>query len=211
MMFIQARDSVPLKSDFKPAVKVLSRKPPPQVAPQDDGATPRMAGLSLEDDDPDSEEEARKKSEASFAERQAKAQREREEKQRKYEEVRERLFGSPTSSSTEDSQPRPSRAKGGGRADRSHQATPSANDSPARRGAAGKQLFDPNYTAKPNSVYVQKREAASASPIGRSRPSTPADEQPIRAPRGPDGSGRGGAGFALRGGRGGGSHLTSQP
>lgn len=194
MHFLEAQD-VPLKSAFKPGVTVLSRKPPPKLLSRD-GATSGMAGLRL-DDDEDSEEEARKKNEQAFAERQAKAQREREEKQRKYKEVREKLFGaSPSDENQRRASPtRPSRGKGKGRGGRDSQPSSGNDQSPARGGNQRKQLYDPEYTVKPNSTYIQKREATD------NRPETPNQNQPIREPRGPNVSGRGGNGFAPRGNR----------
>ena len=71
---------MPLTSDFKPAMKVLSRKPPPGKV----GDPSRALGdLSVADEE-DSEEEERRRKAESLAERQARAQKEREEKQRRY-------------------------------------------------------------------------------------------------------------------------------
>jgi len=207
-MFLEARKDVPLKSDFKPAMKVLSRKPPPKVV----NATSAMANASL-DDDPDSEEEGRRKAEAEFAERQARAQQEREEKQRKYQEVRERLFGSTGAAAGEDhsrsslandgGSRNSSRGKGRvkGRTDGEASATPPTQHekSPARPNRVNRQLFDPGYSAKPNSTHLMKRD------VGGSGSSTPAEERAVREPKGPDSSGRGGFGFAPRGNRTGGS------
>ena len=197
-LWLDARDDAPRKSDFKPTVKLLSRKPPPKIASPDPSTG--IANMSLADDE-DSEEEERKRATEDFAERQARAQREREEKQRKYQEVRERLFGSSTPSNGE-AQSRASsangrnssRGKGRGRGHREGQGTSSGDQSPARPQTQRKELYDPGYSVKPNSVYIQKRDVkASPGPV------TPADEQPVRAPRGPDGSGRGGHGFGPRG------------
>ncbi|KAF2189672.1 hypothetical protein K469DRAFT_747704 [Zopfia rhizophila CBS 207.26] len=196
MLFLEARDNVPLKSTFKPNVKVLSRKPPLQVLSRD-GTTSGIAGLNLEDED-DSKEERRKKAEESFAERQARAQREREEKERRYAEAREKLFGSPASNS-EDSRGRASpnrhtRGKGRGRGGRDSQPRSSNEQSPAGPEISKGQLYDPSYSPKPNSVYIQKKESSV------SRPGTPNEQQqPIREPRGPQVIGRGGNGFAPRG------------
>ncbi|OJD38642.1 uncharacterized protein BKCO1_4000133 [Diplodia corticola] len=196
-LFLQARPDAPLKNDVKAPVKVLSRKPPPKI-------------LSRGEDDEDSEEEeARKKAEREFAERQARAQQEREEKQRRYAEVRERLFGSSTSDGSQERSASPRgnggkqfRGKGRGSkgADRGDSdANSSADQSPARGQATPKRhLYDPGYSAKPNSSYVQRQQDGSS----RSRSGTPGVDQPIRAPRGPDGGGRAGFGFAPRGGRG---------
>ncbi|KAF2739941.1 hypothetical protein EJ04DRAFT_261160 [Polyplosphaeria fusca] len=192
MMFLESRNSAPIKSDFKPNVMLLSRKPPAQ-------ATPDMAGLKLQDDE-DSEEERRKQNEASFAERQARAQRERAEKERRYAEAREKLFGSqPPSDEGRASPNRRGKGRGRGGRDRDSQPRLSNEQSPARPPPSGKQLFDPTYSPKPGSLYIQKKES------GNSRPTTPnGPQQPIREPRGPQAIGRGGRGFVPRGG-----HSTS--
>ena len=199
-LWLDMKEDAAAKSEFKPKVKLLSRKPPPKVASPDISGNP-----SIKDDD-DSEDEEGKKAAESFAERQARAQREREEKQRKYQEVRERLFGSPTPSdgnpqsraSSANGNPsgrNSSRGKGRSRGQREGQGTSSNDQSPARPPQNQKrELFDPAYSPKPNSVYLQKKDAKS-SPA----PSIPREELPVRAPRGPDGSGRGGFGFGPRG------------
>ncbi|KAF2791153.1 hypothetical protein K505DRAFT_364070 [Melanomma pulvis-pyrius CBS 109.77] len=187
LLFLEARENVPLKTAFKPNVTVLARKPP-QVLSRN-GATSGMAGLSLDDDD-DSEEERRKKNEASFEERKAQAQKERAEKERRYAEARERLFGSPAASeSSRGTSPNKStRGKGRGRGGRENQTRSSNEQSPARTASTGRQLYDPSYSPMPNSVYIQKKESSG------SRPGTPSMEKPIREPRGP-----GGQNFASRG------------
>ncbi|KAF2813258.1 uncharacterized protein BDZ99DRAFT_252294 [Mytilinidion resinicola] len=200
-LFLEAKNNVPLKSTFKPSVTVLSRKPPPKVLSRND-ATSGMGGLKL-DDDEDSEEEARKRRAESVAEQRVRTQREREEKQRKYNEVREKLFGTSATPAEESqgraSPSRQSRGKGKGRGGRDSQPSSSNDQSPARAGNnQRRQLYDPAYSIKPNSVYIQKKEAADSGP--GSRPATPNELQPIREPRGPNSSGRGGFGFAPRGG-----------
>ncbi|KAF2638038.1 hypothetical protein P280DRAFT_88850 [Massarina eburnea CBS 473.64] len=171
LLFLEARNTVPVPSTFKPTMKVLARKPP-QLLSRNDAAG----------DDEDSEEERRKKNEADFEERKARAQKERAEKERRYAEAREKIFGSPAASdeSRASSPHKPGRG-GKGR---------------ARAQAPGRQLYDPTYSPKPGSAYVQKKESSA------SRPSTPNGlEKPIREPRGPPASGRGGGGFAPRGNR----------
>jgi len=161
-----------------------------------------MANLNIQDDGDDSEEEARKKYEASLAERQAKAAREREEKQRKYQERREQLFGTSLntneeqkrSSSSQNGSRNSSRAKARGRGERENQLS-SADASPARLASPRKQLYDPSYSVKPDSMYLQKRDGADSP-----RPATPG-EQPVRQPKGPEAIGKGGFGFAPRGGK----------
>lgn len=170
---------------------MLARKPSPQVLSRN------MGGLNLDDDD--SEEERQKKAAADFEERKLRAQKERVEKERKYAEARERIFGSPAASATDDSRSnspsKATRGKGRGRGGRDSQPRSSNEQSPARAPAPARQLFDPTYAAKPGSVYIQKKEA------GTSRPTTPStQEKPVRQPQGP--ARGGGRGFAPRGGHG---------
>lgn len=176
-------------------MKVLSRKPITKITNASDPAS-GIGQLSLEDEDEDDDGDL-KKGVMTVHERQQKAQRDREEKQRKYEEVRERLFGTdavevkktfgittpPKQRSDGDSRHQ-SRSRGGGEA------------RPSSAGSKSRQLFDPMYTAKTDSTYIQKRDGQTES--GRS---TPSEQLPIRNPKAPDGSGRGGFGFASRGGR----------
>lgn len=184
---------MPLKQEFKPALKVLSRKP---VVQRIDPVT-GLAKMTLDDDD---DEEEQKKDQPTPEELRLKAQREREEKQRRYDEARARILGSPSGSSTprtatppmEDGRPNrgKGRSRGGDRGgDRQENRRPASQ-------SGTKELFDPNYTPKP--VTLQRRNGDS-SHSGRS--TSRDEEQVIRAPRGPDGSGRGGFGFANRGAR----------
>lgn len=192
MHWLEAQGVVPLKQELKPQVKVLARKPQPTIAKKD--AADGISNLNIDDEGDDSEEEARKKREADFEERQRRAKSEREEKQRKYAEARERIMGSstpssPKANSRESSQGRDNRKPRGkmnGNGNRASQPT-SADQSPARMSgsaAAAGQLFDPED-------------------MGRRMPklNTPSMEAPIRQPRAPDHSGRGGFGFAARGGK----------
>ena len=168
-----------------------------------------VASLNLEDESSD-EEDAGKKP-LTLAERQAQAAKEREEKQRKYDERRQELFGSAgtassaakaTNGNSGSSTPRTttptppgSRSatpnRGRGRGSKRGAATVMSKDTQQKR---EKELFDPTYSPKPDSLYVQRREKGAAE--GKE-----SEVQPIRAPKGPDGSGRGGFGFASRGGK----------
>ncbi|KAE9979583.1 hypothetical protein BLS_009681 [Venturia inaequalis] len=196
-IFLLAREDVPLKDEFKGPLKVLSRKPPPKVIARQD-PTSGLASLNMDDDD-DSEEEERKKAEKSFLERQARAKIEREEKQRKYQEARDRIMGGKASN---DASGRPSSAHGSGSRNSSRgkgrsgrvNATPSAEPSPARASRQSKGLYDPGYTPKPGSVYLQKRDGGDSSASGSSKPN---EDKPMRAPKGPDSSGKAGFGKAL--------------
>ncbi|EHL01248.1 hypothetical protein M7I_2791 [Glarea lozoyensis 74030] len=91
--FLAARDTVPLKSEFKPALKVLSRKPTPKRIQKIDPIT-GLSKMSLEDDD----DEVVQTTQPTPEELRFKAQREREEKQKRYDEVRARIMGTPLNS-----------------------------------------------------------------------------------------------------------------
>ena len=156
-----------------------------------------MEKLVLDDEGDDEEQDESKTKALTAEERQAKAQKEREEKLKKYDEVRERLFGTSSPAPPADviESPSPSRvkslgerARGKGRDSASRDTRPGTST----LAKAGKQLFDPNYVPKPDSTYLKKQETQN------SRSSTPVEDQIIRQPHGPDQSGRGGNGFANR-------------
>lgn len=185
--FLKSRDIVPLKTEFKPAVKVLSRKPEKKTLLGPDG----IDQLNIDDDD-ESEDE-NKKHELTAEERREKAQRELEEKQKKYEEVKQRLFGSDQSPSTnvpssskKNNSKNSSPSRNQNRNRNSRDSRPSSSSS----NKAGR-LYDPNETGKPGVSSVLRKEKKAEQ-----------DEvRPIRSPRAPDTSGRGGFGFAPRGGK----------
>ncbi|CAG8000228.1 unnamed protein product [Penicillium olsonii] len=200
--FAESRADVPLKQDIKPAVKLLSRKP--QLVTRNssssgtiDAATAGLGQLGLDDDD-DSEDE--KAPEPTPEERQAIAIKNREEKQRKYEEVRERLFGSPSATASGTSSPGSTtpprqnsghsgegRGRGKGRGGgRDHREKRDSSSAPSK----SKHLYDPSISAKPNASFGRGRgqlERNGSDPL--------APQQPLRNPRGPDASGRGGFNF----------------
>ena len=183
--FLRSKDIVPLKSDFKPAVKVLSRKPEKKLAANVEG----IGQLNIDDDD-ESEDE-NKKPELTAEERREKAQRELEEKQKKYEEVKQRLFGNDQSSSTTTlSSPRRNTSKNSSPS-RNQSWSKNSRDSRPSSSSSNKnsRLYDPNDTGKPGTSSVLRKETKAE----------PDELQPIRSPRAPDASGRGG--FAPRGGR----------
>jgi len=177
--WLEAQGVVPLKQDFRPQVKLLSRKPKPTIAKKD--ATQGVGQLSLDDEGDDSEEEARKKQEADFEERQRKARIEREEKERRYAEARERIMGP---SSRDSSQGRENRKGRGGRVNGNRNSRPTSSESSPAPVAPIGQLYDPN-------------DAGRRLP----KPTTPSQDSPIRQPRGPDNTGHGGFGFAPQGGK----------
>ena len=142
--FLAARDDPPLKSDFKPALKVLSRKPAPKVIQKIDPVT-GLAQMSIEDD----EEEEEKKDQPSPEELRYRAQKEREEKQKRYDEVRARIMGTGSGASSPGTTTPPaedsrggSRGRGRGRGKQSFD-----NQRPLSRSGSN-QLFDPSYTPR---------------------------------------------------------------
>lgn len=211
--FVEARSEVPLKQDFKPAVTLLSRRP--QIAtrqsPTIGGVEGTSAGLGqLGLDDEDSEEETNKRHEPTPEERQAIALKNREEKQRKYEEVRERLFGSPSATTSGNSSPGSTtpprqsqtgegRGKGksrnGGGSGREHREKRDSSTASNK----SRHLYDPSSPGKMNGSSQQRRDRQSGNQNTQDKQCAP--QQPIRIPRGPDGSGRGGFGFGNRGAR----------
>ncbi|KAK4901983.1 hypothetical protein LTR27_000883 [Elasticomyces elasticus] len=183
MHWLETQGIVPLKQEFRPQVKLLSRKPQPVAAKT---GVNGLADLSI-DDGEDSEEEARKKQEAAMEERTRQAKIDREEKQKKYDEARARIMGSsgpgsPMAGSRESSQGRDARKPRAKTASNRNSQPASAAHSPTRNGNTG--LFDPED-------------------MGRRipKPSTPNPDAPTRQPRAPPvgHDSRGGFGFAGRG------------
>ncbi|KAL2132521.1 hypothetical protein VTI74DRAFT_3711 [Chaetomium olivicolor] len=206
--FLPPANQIPLTTPFKPAVKVLSRKPTPQMIARRDPVT-GLEQMTLQDDDENKEPEAKQESPEEIRKRQ---QRELEEKQRRYEEARAKIFGDSNPSSGQStprtgtppnegrqSQRGRGRGRGGRGRDRDYDSGRQGRRQPEVQQTGGvRELYDPGYSPKPG-FNVQKRGDASGQ--SGSRSSTPREEhQPIRAPKGPDGSGRGGFGFARRGG-----------
>ncbi|KAL3470029.1 hypothetical protein BJX99DRAFT_251539 [Aspergillus californicus] len=198
--FYEATSDVPLKEEFKPNVTVLSRNP--VIATRQSSSTGGPASLlrrmDLNADDSDDE----KPPEPTPEERQAMALRNREEKQRKYEEVRERLFGTPSAPTSGASSPRSAtppkpeargkgRSRGNGRDNNSNNTNWDKRDQSIASGKS-KQLYDPGSPSRPNSSYAKKDRLQSGETSQSDQPQSP--RQPIRSPRGPDSSGRGGFG-----------------
>ena len=201
--FVASRSDVPLQSGFKPNVTVLSRKPTPTVISKKDPVS-GIEQLKIQDDEDEENNQTNLKP-LTVEERALKAQKEREEKQRKYDEARERLFGSsvappgttPPRSTTPVKGSGTDKSKGRGRGGEGKDSKDSRDGRPSSSSLSGKskQLFDPNSTPKPDSIYQQRKEAASNA-------GTPSlEDQIIRQPRGPDGSGRDGFGFTERAGQ----------
>ena len=165
---------MPLKEEFKPPLQVLSRKPT-KLANAADG----LGQLSIEDDDDD---DLSQRSTLTPEERMKKTQKEREEKQKAYEERRRELFGKNEKTSLPASR-RDGSSRNHSRANRGNESRPSSAASNQNR-----QLYDPNESAKPDNLRPQRKDP------------TMNDTQPMREPKAPDGSGRGGFGFAPRGG-----------
>lgn len=222
--YLEASNSVPLTSSFKPQVKVLSRKP--IIAKRN--ATVGMAGLSMGDDDDDDDEQ--KTPQLTADEIRAKQKRDLEEKQRRYDEARAKIFGESNPSSRGSSpgtvtpprsdsrhSVRGGRGRGGGgqRNNNSGNINDGRGQPDMRRvnnqASSGRELYDPNFSPKPESTAQRRGGAVDNSDGGSGRGTplrdgeyqfqAPQQQQAIRMPRGPDGTGRGGFGFARRGGK----------
>lgn len=188
--FLAAKPVVPLKQEFKPALKVLARKPQPTLVKRVDPLT-GLEQLTVDDAD---DEVPERKVQLSAEEIRAKTQRDREEKQRRYDEARARILGTGSGGSGSSTPgnvtpPMVETTKGRGRG-RGGASGISNNVQDIRRPdsrGTSKELYDPNYTPKP--VTLQKRNAGEQSRSGRSTPRE--DDQVIRMPKGPDGKGRG--------------------
>lgn len=245
--FLAAKDQVPLKTEYKPTVKVLSRKPTPtttiassKITSHKNDATIGMAQLGLEgSDDEDEEDGIGKGQNLSPEEMKQKAQRDREEKQRRYEEARQRLFGSSNSTTSMDGLTSKPAGVGGENMDGRRSAGRSGRGSSIAGGTVGisdgarnnrdlrrneaststlsskprpralpaeqgpkRQLYDPNDSGKPESVSIQRRpQEIITMENGSQQQQQQQVQQPIREPRNPDGSGRGGFGFVATRGR----------
>lgn len=204
MYHVAATSNVPLTQGFKPQMKLLSRKPPPTTVKTKDPVT-GMEKLTIQDDVEDEDEKPPQPTPEEIRERQ---QRELEEKQRKYEETRAKIFGeTPSGVSSGASTPGTTtpplagegssrgnyRGRGRGRGGRGGRGGQRTQDNynkaevvqdrrPGNTGSPFRELFDPDASSKPGSRQKQR-----------------GPEHAIRAPKGPDGSGRGGFGFANRG------------
>ena len=211
--FLETHGVVPLRQDFKPPPVLLSRKGPMVIAPKP--PTNGMSNLNVADKpEESSEEEEEVKASLTVEEQKAMRDKERAEKQKKYDEARIRIMGggskgAPSNNANKDSADNSGTSSPG---DMTPPSSRSATPNRARRGGKkqnnmsrdaqaqqrkdrDRELFDPGYAAKPDSVYLARREQGVLERNGSN-----GDIKPIRAPKGPDGSGRGGFGFAPRGG-----------
>ena len=196
-----------MRTEYKPPPVLLSRKGPPIVRSTktpSDGVNHIDLNKKHESSEDEDEVKAR---EQTLAERQAQAAKDRVEKQRKYEERRQELFGTASHSANNNSRPinqsgtstpnsltppgsrsaTPNRGRGRGRG----RGGGMTIHSQARQQPRQQDLYDPNHIAKPDTTFNERREAAAT--LKQSE-----QQRPIRAPRGPDGSGRGGFGFTTR-------------
>ena len=146
--------------------------------------------INLEDDEEDDDENDSGKVVMTLEERQQKALLDREEKQKKYEEVRQRLFGSGGVGSQPGDSSTPLTAQQNGAARGRSKSHGGRDSGPSSSTGRSRQLFDPNYTTKPDSAYQTKESRPDQ------RSSTPTKQQIVRSPRGPETTGK--AGFFPR-------------
>ncbi|ODA79621.1 hypothetical protein RJ55_05215 [Drechmeria coniospora] len=203
--FLEASNAVPLTSTFKPQVKVLSRKP--MLARRD--PVTGLSQLTLDNDDDDAESDG-KGVQLSPEEIRAKQKRDREEKQRRYDEARAKIFGesapsSPGSSPGTVTPPRadsgrfPSQGRGRARGGRASNFDGTRHQPDMRRqnlpSGPSRELYNPNHS--PRQESLSRRRTPDGEPSKSSQAIKEDMYQPIRAPRGPDGTGKGFA-FARR-------------
>ncbi|KAI9171381.1 hypothetical protein HJFPF1_00863 [Paramyrothecium foliicola] len=213
--YLEANSNVPLATNFKPQVKVLSRKP--MVAKRD--PTTGMSQLTLDGDD--GEDEAKKEVQLTPEEIRAKQKRDREEKQRRYDEARAKIFGdsAPSSGASSPGTVTPPRSEGRhtpqgrgrgrgagaaggvGGGHRNSDARPFDSRRAPTQFGPGRELYDPNYASKPEPPLQRRGGDGDSHSRSPAPVESQAQQQAIRAPRGPDGSGRGGFGFAQRAGK----------
>ena len=214
--FLSTRNVAPLKQEFKPPPVLLSRKGPPTIVQQRQKPIDAQLGSvnldTKEESSEDEDELAAREKERVVRKEQAK--RDREEKARKYEERRQELFGTTNSAgaaATGGMNGRPNSRSGNSSPNLTPPASRSATPNRGRgrgRGRGGlnqvqtqpqphrnsqsrqQELFDPGYTPKPDSWRGSGEQGLKEDK----------GVQPDRQPKGPDGSGRGGFGFAARGG-----------
>ena len=215
--FLESRNVVPLRQEFKAPPTLLSRKGPIIQKPRSN-VEAGVGNLNLKDGNESSEDEDEAAAQQKALEKaKAQAAKEREDKQRKYEERRLELFGPTSSSGTGNGNGARPNSQSGGSTPTNLTPPGSRSSTPHRGGKRGRgkgnfsgqnsprpqqaqyqqyqqqqlrEVYDPGYAAKPNSTYLLRREQGHENPNK--------DIQPIREPKAPDGSGRAGAGFVQR-------------
>ncbi|KAL1883137.1 hypothetical protein VTK73DRAFT_9504 [Phialemonium thermophilum] len=222
-IYVAANNNLPLTTGFKPAVKLLSRKPAPKVLTKRDPVT-GLEKLTLQDEDEEGDKSH--SDQLTPEEIKMRKQKELEEKQRRYEEARAKIFGDSSNFSrvsTPGNVTPPSgsegrqygRGRGRGRAGGSRRDSRQDNrqdnyreqladgrDTHNRRvvgrmQTGPRELYDPNYSPKPESSPQNAGSEGTLLRLGRL--ATPLQEdQIIREPIGPNGSGGRGFGFARR-------------
>ncbi|PNP53695.1 hypothetical protein THARTR1_05819 [Trichoderma harzianum] len=214
---------VPLTTTFKPQVKVLSRKP---VIAKKDPVT-GLAQMSLDDDDARPQQAQMTPDEIRAKQKRDRDEKQRRYDEARAKIFGESApssrgsspgTGTVTPPRTEGRGSYRGRGRGrggnfsggynygnnGGSGSSNNNSSSAINNEssgqqfeprrPAAQPGPRRELFDPSSSPKPDSI----RRGGSDSPM---RGQAGRDEhQAIRAPRGPDGSGRGGFGFARRGG-----------
>lgn len=197
--FLEVTSPAPAATmNLKPQVKLLSRKPTLARDP-----TTNMANLSLKDDEED-EEEAKRRHQVEAEARMREGERLLAEKQKAYEEARRRIFGE----EKEDEGKNAGRGSGRGRGNRGSRGSGRGRGNDGR-GSDTSRSATSSRSATPSGATREQRGSSSPKPSILQKPeSAPGSQRrgdgqtpAIREPRGPDGSGRGGFGFARRGAR----------
>lgn len=218
---------MPLTSSFKPQVMVLSRKP--VVAKRDPATSgvAQLSIDDVDDDDADKDkkerpltvDEIRAKQKRDLEERQRRYD---EARAKIFGESNPSSRGSspgtvtppPRSDSRHSAR---SRGRVGTHQRNANSHTASSNNSPgssndargqhdarkpSHQASVGRELYDPNFSIKPDWLAQRRLQSLDGEAAGRGaarKDDHLRQQSPIRSPRGPDGSGRGGFGFARRG------------
>ncbi|TQS36054.1 hypothetical protein Golomagni_03505 [Golovinomyces magnicellulatus] len=185
--FLAAHDQVPLKSEYKPALKVLSRQPVPLMIKQIDPVT-GVVKLKLGDDEKD-EEKIDKTSPQEIRQR---ALREREEKQKRYDLARARILGTSSISSSLGETIVYQNSK--------QERSKLMHHNERSKGNGRDNKFS-GSTYNSGSVPRDSKATVHKSSVGYSSPKSQGDFGIIRVPRGPDFTGKPGFDFTKKGER----------
>ncbi|RKF61746.1 hypothetical protein OnM2_039025 [Erysiphe neolycopersici] len=184
-LFLTTQDNTPLKSEFKPALKVLSRKPTPVMVEQIDPAT---GFIRLKPVDTEDHEEERNT--ITPEQQRLKAIRELEEKQKRYDVARARILGVKSgSSSPGDTTTYMSTNPEGSRSSQSSgKGKRSGRDTRQNDSGQHATLTRPDIVTRKKNLEISRSSSRDDSGI-------------IRIPRGPDQTGKPGFQFFKKGAR----------
>ncbi|KAI6250079.1 hypothetical protein HI914_01920 [Erysiphe necator] len=183
-LFLTAQDNIPLKSEFKPALKVLSRKPAPVMVGQIDPTTGTVQLMPVDKEDHEEQMDS-----ISPEEQRLKALKELEEKQKRYDAARARILGA---------RPGPSSSGDTTKYMKTNSEIPKSIQARERGKRSGRDTrfndSGPNPIIRPDLSTRRKNTEFSRS-LSRE------ESDIIRKPRGPDETGKPGFEFPKKGTR----------